>query len=244
MTGTAKLIRKYGREHPTLRNMDSCIVRRTLADSVRAACEAWAAEIPGGLVLDVGCGAQPYRPWIEEAGLRYAGVDWPQSIHRTPAGRTLLCDLSTFPWPLEPESADAILCSEVLEHQPEALPFLRECRRVLRTGGSALFTAPFVWPEHESPHDYFRYTRHSFQRLLTEAGFEIVWLRKRGGWHLALAQFLGLWSCQAFRKPLNYLTRAAAWPIMVVLVLLERCGESDAPLPMTLGYSVFVCKTR
>ena len=43
-------------------------------------------------------------------------------------------------------SLDGIVHSDVLEHVPDAVAALRECRRVLRPGGRALFTMPwFPW---------------------------------------------------------------------------------------------------
>lgn len=237
--GDVRLGSRYGHEPLTLRNIDSCLIRRGLAESVAKACHRWQTIAPGGTLLDIGCGAQPYRPWVSACGLKYQGVDWGSSIHSAPTGDTILCDLSRPPWPFPEGTFDALLCTEVLEHQPDPAPFLAECHRVSRSGAEMLLTAPLTWPEHEQPHDYYRYTRYGLHKLLEDAGFEVVEIWPRGGWHLAMAQLLGLWSYFAVPKPLNYFTRIAVWPLMQLLALLDSRSTSIAgPLPLTLGFSV------
>lgn len=232
------LASKYGHERLTPLNMDSCIVRRGLARAVRQACTLWSRETPDGRVLDVGCGAQPYRPWIEAAGLRYDGVDWPQSIHSPEAAGTVRHDLNARPWPFDAETFDGLLCTEVLEHIPDPTGFLQEAARVLKPGGLMVLTTPLVWPEHEAPHDYFRYTQFGLTRLAGRAGFTVERCEPRGGWHAALAQVLGLWSYHAVGKPWNYATRVAVWPVMAVLAALDGGEAGPGGINLTLGFTL------
>jgi SAM-dependent methyltransferase len=238
MNTAPRLPAKYGHERLTPLNMDSCIVRRGLARAGWHACERWARETSGGRVLDTGCGAQPYRPWIEAVGLRYEGVDWPQSIHAPEAAGIVRHDLNARPWPFESETYDGLLCTEVLEHIPDPGAFLREAARVLKPGGLLVLTTPFVWPEHEAPHDYFRYTQFGLTRLAAQAGFTVECVEPRGGWHAALAQILGLWSYHAVGKPFNYLTRLAVWPVMAVLAALDRGDARPGGINLTLDFTL------
>ncbi len=45
---------------------------------------------------------------------------------------------------LPDESIDVVVHSDTLEHVPEPLQALRECRRVLKTGGHLFYTVPLV----------------------------------------------------------------------------------------------------
>lgn len=99
-------------------------------------------------------------------------------------------------------------------------------------------TVPFVWPEHEQPYDYYRFSRYGIRMNFEKAGFRIMSLAPRGGWHTALAQMLGLWSYFAVSKPWNYFTRAAALPLMLILSWRDKKIMSESALPLTLGWTV------
>ena len=61
-----------------------------------------------------------------------------------------------------------------MEHVTEPRIFLAEAFRVMKRGGTALLTTPFMWGEHEQPHDYFRFTRYGLRYLAEKAGFEVI----------------------------------------------------------------------
>jgi len=239
MTSGKKLQRGYGHERLGMRNITSVYVRRTLANAVSSALSRWRTTLPSGAsVLDVGCGAQPYRPLVEDAGFAYEGVDWPSSIHATGTNaETVRHNLAQCPWPFADASFDAIVCTEVLEHIPDPAAFLNEAGRILKPGGKMVLTAPLLWPEHEAPHDYHRFTRYALKAAFETAGFTVDRMDPRGGWHLAMAQMLGIWSFYAVSKPWNYLTRLAAMPVMAVLAMCDT-GRAEGDQPMTLGFTV------
>ena len=62
--------------------------------------------------------------------------------------------------PVDNDSFDYILCTQVLEHLELPLESLTEMNRVLKKGSKIFISVPFHHNEHQTPHDYFRYTSH------------------------------------------------------------------------------------
>ncbi|MFL5887074.1 MAG: hypothetical protein ACJ77M_18550, partial [Thermoleophilaceae bacterium] len=67
---------------------------------------------------------------------------------------------------------------------------LRELARVSKPGATLWITVPLVWPIHEAPFDFFRYTPYSLASLLTRSGFADVDVRARNGSLATLAQLM------------------------------------------------------
>jgi SAM-dependent methyltransferase len=61
---------------------------------------------------------------------------------------------------------DTVLCTEVLEHLPDPQRGIDEMFRVLKDDGTLPLTTRFLFPIHDAPADYFRYTRYGLQHLL------------------------------------------------------------------------------
>jgi SAM-dependent methyltransferase len=132
-----------------------------------------------GTVLDVGCGAQPYRPLVNPTAL-YHGID-----HATAKANfgyampdTVYYDGDI--WPVDDASIDFVLCTETLEHILDSRPFLSQARRCLRSGGTLLLTVPFSARWHFIPYDYWRFTPSSLDNLLRESGFTDTRVYARG----------------------------------------------------------------
>ena len=132
-----------------------------------------------GTVLDVGCGAQPYRSLLP-ADVQYVAIDTSHARehfgYEAPDTRYFSGDR----WPVEDESVDLVLCSEVLEHVLDPRLFLSEAYRCLRPGGKLLLTVPFAARWHFLPYDYWRYTPAGLKHLLTGANFGEVLIYARG----------------------------------------------------------------
>lgn len=126
--------------------------------------------ISGQRVLDVGCGIKPYAHLIEPICHSYLGLD------RIPAADQKKIDIygDALSLPFSSCSFDALVSFQVMEHVKEPEIFLSEAFRVLKGGGHALITTPFMWAEHEQPHDYYRYTRYGLKYLAEKAGFIVL----------------------------------------------------------------------
>lgn len=117
----------------------------------------------------------------------------------------------------EPESTfDAILCSEVFEHLPDATKALDEFARLLKPGGQLILTAPFASLVHFAPYHYATgFSRYWYEHHLPPRNFEIQQLVPNGDWFAYLRQ-------EIFRLP-----RAArsygdwCWPLAYVVAGLS-----------------------
>lgn len=155
-------------------------------DQVRRRLEAMK-----GTVYDLGCGTRPYEREILRFADRYIGVDWASSIH--PLCADTVADLNR-PLPIADCVADTVVSFQVLEHLSEPQVMLGEAYRILRPGGHLFLSVPFQWGVHESPHDYFRFTRYGLAHVLSKAGFE----------QIEVEAVCGFWSTSILR--LNYHT--------------------------------------
>jgi SAM-dependent methyltransferase/uncharacterized protein YbaR (Trm112 family) len=74
--------------------------------------------------------------------------------------------------PLVDSCLDTVTCNAVIEHVPNPDDLVSEIHRVLKPGGYAQLMVPFVFPYHEYPGDYQRYTKSGILELTR--GFETV----------------------------------------------------------------------
>jgi SAM-dependent methyltransferase len=109
--------------------------------------------------------------------------------------------------PLRSQSFDTLLSTQTLEHLPEPMRALGEFRRVLRSGGRLLLSAPQSWPMHMVPHDYYRYTRYGLEWMLTRTGFSIERIEPCGGEIATVGQYVALGIFQLGARARHSLTR-------------------------------------
>lgn len=69
--------------------------------------------------------------------------------------------------PFKDGTVDLILCESVLEHVREPYQVIAEIRRVLKPGGYAYISVPFLYPFHASPNDFTRFSRNSLRALFS-----------------------------------------------------------------------------
>ena len=139
-----------------------------------------------GPVLDCGCGNKPYAALFERTRTRLIGVDIEQSS-RSRADVLMAREGSL---PFRRDSFEGALCTQVIEHVPDPHGLLEEVWRVLKPGGLLLLTAPFVWEQHELPHDYLRFTEMGMRRLAIDAGFHVLTLDGCGGFWETIGQLV------------------------------------------------------
>ncbi len=130
---------------------------------------------------------------------------------------------------------DAVMVAEVLEHVGNPFLAASEIERILKPGGLLIASTPFIYPIHDRPHDYWRFTRFGLAKLFQQ--FDAVDVRARNGWaeailtlqsRLVLEPGRGALLCAALLVPLaTLLSGPAAW--------LSRVVPSDF---LTTGYVI------
>jgi len=161
-----------------------------LPDAATARWLAAQAPLVRGRLLDNGCGNQPYRAWYEPL------VDSVVTLDAAPAPGVAVVGFADR-LPFADQSFDTVLATEVLEHVENSERAASELLRVLRPGGCAIITVPFLYPTHEAPHDFRRFTHYGLVDLLARNGFEVLSVAAKGGPGLLVGQWAVLAITQA-----------------------------------------------
>lgn len=179
----------------------SYLTHRYLWRNLESAVRQAKGNLPSDarIVLDIGCGQKPYADLFEDTlhiGLNYDTHD---------ASPDVLGDATRLP--IASQSVDMVFCAQVLEHVSRPWALVSECFRVLKPGGWLVLSAPFFWPLHEVPHDYFRFTRYGLEQLIKDAGFTQCSVLADGGDYarlcLSIIHALPRWLGIPLRLPLN-----------------------------------------
>ncbi len=191
-----------------------------------------------GRVLDVGCGAMPYRAEIAQVAESHHGLDRaPQS-----GGAVIMGDAEELAM-ISDQSYDSLLCLEVLEHLPRPGKAIAAMYRVLKPGGYLVLSVPHLSRLHDLPHDYYRYTVHGIRHLLQAEGFELVDWNTRGGLFSFLGHqlsFLLLSASGTIPGVRQLVWHVNRWLVTIFCMGLDRWLGTDRYFP--LGYVVVARK--
>jgi SAM-dependent methyltransferase len=202
--------------------------------AIEDAVASFAATLPAGArVLDAGAGEARHANYFSRQ--RYCGVDltvgdrnWDYS------GLDAVADLTQLPF--RSGCFAAAINVVTLEHVREPESVLREIARILAPAAPLLVIVPHEWEVHQSPHDYFRYTRHGMQYLLERAGLVEIEIRPVGGYFRLLARRL-LNGLQFFSGGLRWIGFIPAALLLVPpALLIPYLDFLDRDRNFTLGY--------
>lgn len=169
-----------------------------------------------GRVLDVGCRDKPYEPWLTSAS-EVIGLDV------RPGPKVDVVAAPGAEWPLESSSFDAAVCTQVLQYVDEPRALLREIDRVLRPGGTLVVTVPFAYNEHMAVTDYWRFSVHALERLVSEHS-DVLERRAQGGVGSTAGLLLLNWVDTSLNlSRATRLAKAALLPVWIPL-----CGAVNA----------------
>lgn len=173
-----------------------------------------------GRIVDFGCGSAPYRGLLVRCR-EYIGLDFDSSRARAMGVADLYYDGITIPLP--DGSVDGLLSTESLEHVPNPERIVSEWARICRDGGRLLVTVPLMWPEHEVPWDYHRFTAYGLRGLLERNGFEVLEAEKLLPDYRAIVQLFLAWFFDVFLARRSRLARLSITAVFCAPITLGAC---------------------
>ncbi len=172
-----------------------------------------------GRALDVGAGNAKYAPIIRERTDAYVATDMVAGPHID-----VVANIHELPF--EDASFDTVVCTQVLEHVREPWVAAAEMQRLLRPGGHAIVTAPFLLGQHDDPYDYYRYTPAGLAALFP--GMDIVENCAYGGLGGVLAEAWKFSLCSPYKHPHPGIIRRNA-----LRIVQAACHGLDPYLPFS-----------
>ncbi len=118
-----------------------------------------------GRLLDVGCGRGDFLYAFQNAGVSAIGVDGEKSFGRKDVIGEI--DLETGRLPFEDNSVDVVFNKSVMEHLHHPDNMLKECYRVLKSGGRIISMVP-DWQSCM----FIYYDDHTHVQPYTKSGLE------------------------------------------------------------------------
>jgi SAM-dependent methyltransferase len=132
-------------------------------------------DVSGQRILEIGSGRQDLGADAYSLKPSFAGAaEFVQSDVNPAFGHRVVdvTDMSI------DQEFDAILCMYVLEHVFDVRAAVDNMRKALRPGGKVLIAVPHVYPYHDEPIDFWRFTEYSLRELCRD--FSAVDVRRKG----------------------------------------------------------------
>jgi len=145
------------------------------------------------LTLDLGCSNSPYIDLFPNR----VGFDIKKG-----KGVDMIGDAHSLPF--ENEKFEVILCTELLEHLYNPFKAIEEMHRVLKPGGKLILTTRFIFPIHDGPGDFFRFTIYGLKKMF-ENGWRIKEIEEEVE---SVKIFAVLLQRYAFQNELNKVVKA------------------------------------
>ncbi len=207
----------------------------------------WILSLPkGSKLLDAGAGIQRYKKFAGH--LYYTSQDFGEysggeeflgnKVDYWPSENCdIICDIKNIP--LEDETFDFILCSEVIEHLIDPYYALKELKRILKKNGKILITAPFRSLYHQSPFFYYSgFSKFWFIEKSKELNLELLSIVPSGNYIKDLASEI---IRTTYFGPflLRYFIRLITLPYLLILYFIDKYLKVKTPESPT-GYFILL----
>ena len=124
-----------------------------------------------GMVLDVGS-AERHPSRYLPAGAEYIALDYFETATDWYGTRPdVFGDAQHLPF--ADDCIDHALLLDVMEHLPDPDRCLAELHRVVKPGGTLTIQVPFLYPLHDEPLDFHRWTRYGLRRSADRHGWNV-----------------------------------------------------------------------
>jgi SAM-dependent methyltransferase len=219
---------KSNLERPKYMISEDFSTRGKLQDVGRWYATRYVEEIARGLpkgisILDAGAGEGVYKKLfshcnykaidlaVGESQWNYSNLDYIGALHEMP---------------IDNDSFDAVLCTQVLEHLEWPRESVKEMYRVLKPGGKIYMTVPMAHPEHQVPYDFFRYTSYGLKSICKHAGFQEIKVTPFGGiwvrWAYELPRALSIFPTAGIRSRRLNIVGILLLPVKILAVPIVR----------------------
>lgn len=132
----------------------------------------------GEKVLDIGCGHCEIKKFLPKE-TDYTGIDYYYtSVNWYRSAPDIFADAQNLP--IRSGAINTVFFFDVLEHIPEPEQCLHEISRILGKQGKLILQTPFIYPVHDSPLDFTRWTIYGLEKMLQAEGLNIINIRYYG----------------------------------------------------------------
>jgi SAM-dependent methyltransferase len=128
------------------------------------------------------------------------------------SGVKIVSDISSIP--VLDNSVSMIVCDTVFEHLEYPEKVVLEIKRILKRGGVAYISTPFLYPFHSSPSDYTRWTDEGLKKMFED--FEMVEIGVRSGPFSTLNVYL----CYLFALIFSFGWKKLFWILVDVSIFI------------------------
>jgi SAM-dependent methyltransferase len=210
--------------------------------------EATLKKIPAGSqLLDAGAGECQFKKFCSH--LQYTSQDFGQYDGTGDTGLQtgtwdnskldIVSDITSIPVP--DHSFDAIMCTEVFEHIPNAVAALNEFSRIIKKDGYLLITAPFASITHFAPYHFATgFNKYFYEHHLKRLGFDILDLQMNGNYFEYIAQELRRIKYTGQRYTGKRITLLDKIFIHLPLFTLKKLSRADTGSKELLCYGIHV----